>query len=385
MFMDEGLLKVDFRKLNALWGYCRLMASSGDLYAILNDIFNRRNDYAKNQTFIEVIEAQDDLIPNRDKTIEEWIKILYKKPPNEASAYIREASKLINNIKIMEDYVASVGSKTPKAYTDLIELRLEHGNLSNEEVINIAKSGLENSPQNEAMRSKLATILSNASRDDDKIYTFAITERFYSAMNLENFLPILAFGVQETINAAISKMNQKYSNPQNFHDYYVIHFLNQNYDMVFDKASADKKALGWSGSLKGTLFPYFMGALAGFNKNANLLPKMLKNNEDESRLIYNMLSDNIFEISAEQYDKWSKWCAHEIGKRVDAIVSGKFNSSYFKAARLLVGFCEVSSHTKDPKGYNLLLEYAEKYPRHSSFKRELRTALGIAKLSDIKV
>ena len=64
-------------------------------------------------------------------------------------------------------------------------------------------------------------------------------------------MPILAFGVQETINAAISKMNQKYSNPQNFHDYYVIHFLNQNYDMVFDKASADKKALGYK-SLGGS-------------------------------------------------------------------------------------------------------------------------------------
>ena len=47
MFIDEGLLRIDFRKLNAVYCYCQLMASPGNLRTTLNSIFDSRNDLEK--------------------------------------------------------------------------------------------------------------------------------------------------------------------------------------------------------------------------------------------------------------------------------------------------------------------------------------------------
>ena len=160
MFIDAGMIKVDLGELNALWGYCQLMSLPEDLAVVLKGIYDRRNDCTRNQPFRAVLEAQEDLIPNREQVIEAWIKMLYAQPPSEASAYISEAAELLHKVKIMEDYVATVGSKTAVAYIDLIEMRrATHGDISVEEIVTLAKKGLENTARGELKRSNLATIL----------------------------------------------------------------------------------------------------------------------------------------------------------------------------------------------------------------------------------
>jgi hypothetical protein len=59
--------------------------------------------------------------------------------------------------------------------------------------------------------------------------------------------------------------------------------------------------------------------------------------------------------------------------------------SYFKAAYLLVSLCEVEICMNRPSPYKILQTYAAKYPRHSAFKGEIREALNLAKIKDIKI
>jgi hypothetical protein len=85
-------------------------------------------------------------------------------------------------------------------------------------------------------------------------------------------------------------------------------------------------------------------------------------------------------ITPDQYEQWHDWCVKEIGNRVDALVTGGFRGSYFKAAYLLVSLCEVEIYMNAPSPYRTLQTYVAKYPRHTAFKSEIRSALSIAKI-----
>lgn len=383
MFISENKLSVDMGKLNALWGYCQLMADTGDLHKILHDVFARRHYYDGTLTFTDIIEARDDIIPHRDKTIAAWVEVLCLQPPNEASKYVREAACLCNDIKIMDNYIQTVGKNTPQAYIDYIELLTEQGNITPDITISIAKQGLENTLGGEQRRDKLAALLADAAHYtmDDEMYLYAITERFYSCMSILNFIPIYALGNGNATQAVMDKMNKMHRAHRDSHDFYVIHFMCGNYDIVFDKVKKDKKALGWSYSLKGALFPFFVGMLAHFNPRAKQLSKIINLHagagDSPEYDLYALLHETAFKMSATQQETWRIWCIQETGKRVDAIVSAKMSKSYYKAAELLVVLYEVGTCTNDAELKAQLQIYKQKYPRHSSFQRELRTAYGV--------
>ena len=389
MFIGEGVLKVDLAQGNAIWGYCQLMAKPKDMYAILESIFKRRSSYGEKQKFIEFLDAGSEAVPDREKILEAWVKILLAQPPQDASPYLKEAAELSRDITIMEAFVETSGADVPLAYIDLCEMYVEGGGVGNEKIIEVAKKGIENTPVDAYKRANLATLLANIamSEQDEGAYIYAVTQRFYSRMDINNFLPVYSIGDPEITAAAIKQLDAKHSNPKDFADYYRIHFLNRDYTMAFEAIKDIKDSLGWSFGLKGAMFPYFLGLLAGFNDSATMIQTMLKSGlrDSDAPIMYKLLRENIGPVSTKEFEEWHDWCAQEVGKRVDAIVSGQHRKSYYKAAYLLVSFCEVRLHAGDLLPYRMLQTYVAKYPRHSAFRGEIKEALGLAGLKDVRL
>lgn len=69
------------------------------------------------------------------------------------------------------------------------------------------------------------------------------------------------------------------------------------------------------------------------------------------------------------------WCVNVTRQRVDAIVSGEHRQSYDKAALLVAAYSEAMQ-SENPKEANAIVdEVRQRFPRHSAFQSELRTAL----------
>lgn len=391
MFIDEGELNVDIRKLWILNGYSNLMSQSdSDILETLGRIFYRKNHHGDAITFEEVLHAGSEPVPDFEKALGLWLSVLEKFPPRETSAYYKEAAILARNIDIMKTFATTTGVAEPSAYIDLCTLYMEQGHVSDNEIISLAVAGLNNTTTSSYRRTQLASFLAGRAyaANDNEVYTFALAEKFYSSMRAGDFIPIYKMGDADVIQNVTNKMDSMTRSSNRDVDYYIVHFLNKNYDMVFDAVKSDKKTLGWSGSTKGAILPYFIGLLAGFNENARMIPNMLKHGftDSEAADMYSLLRNNVESVDFAQADVWHEWCVSEVGKRTDALVSGQHRGSYFKAAYLLVAICEVMINKGELNPYEIIHTYKAKYPRHSAFASELRTALvDIAKIKHVKI
>ena len=144
--------------------------------------------------------------------------------------------------------------------------------------------------------------------------------------------------------------------------------------MVYDAVKKDSKSLGWSGSLKGSLFPLFLGIMIKFSCESVAIKKLV-GNED----LYNLLGETECTITKEQEAEWHKWCIREVEKRVDAIITGKLRRSYNKAARLIAAVYEMWLLRNENDPMSFVSGFLAKYPRHTAFKSELKTAMNDVK------
>ena len=136
--------------------------------------------------------------------------------------------------------------------------------------------------------------------------------------------------------------------------------------------------------------PFFIGLLAEFDENAVMIKKIIKDKMEYSHdinsdSVYKMLREGVGEIAPEQIKNWSERLIREAGSRTDAIVSDKHRGSYYKAAELLVAVSEMQFHRNEEEPYGIINKYTAKYPRHSAFRAEVRSALANSGLRGIKV
>ena len=96
---------------------------------------------------------------------------------------------------------------------------------------------------------------------------------------------------------------------------------------------------------------------------------------EKHRQIINVVKDSM-QLSAEQEKVYMKWCKDEIGLRIDAIVSNKYQGSYGKVARLLVAAAEaLANKGEKEEAMDFIKKYRSKYPRHRAFPSEAVQAL----------
>ena len=398
-FISEGMLDVDMKKMRVLRVYSALMVPVENMDELFCEAYNMLRRISNKLMFSDFLHAGSEMVPNADAVVKNWISFLFSQPPDVASPMINEAAKLSGNgesvIEIMEDFVKTSGAKEPKAYIDLCELYVENGQVGLDQIISVAEDGLRNTDVNTRNRDRLAKLLAQHAKKtgNQTAYRYAITECFFSATNLQNYLPLLCLGERGTIEAAMQHLDEtekpgvsRYMTSSDT-NYYAIHFLNQDYDLVFKAISSDDAALGWSSSLKGMTIPLFIGLLAGFEKRALIIQKIIGEalHYENAAFVYECLRDNIGAYTADQEQTWYARCVSEVSGRTDAIVSGKHRGSYFKAAQLLVAIAEMRLYRKEEMPFGIIQSFVTKYPRHTAFREELRRAIAEAKLTGLKV
>jgi hypothetical protein len=251
--------------------------------------------------------------------------------------------------------------------------------------LSTAESGLKNTEVGKRKRVELARRLASFARDAGKkdAYRYAITECFYSAPLLDNYIPILELDEREMIAKAVKYLDETVK-PDGFRyfsggvrSYYAIHFLNNNYNPVFETMAGDGEPLGWGSSVKGVTVPLFIGLLAGFDERAPILRKIVEEalECENPALLYRHLQKNKGPFTAKQEQVWYQACVSEAEKRADAIVAEKLRGSYFKAARLLVAVAEMRLCRGEETPFSIVHDFLAKYPRHRAFKEELRSVM----------
>ena len=390
-FIDEGMLDIDLKKMGALKEYSALMSAPKDIGNVLEDIFDTLLTRHNGLMFSDILEAGNEPVPNRNAVLNSWTSVLYDQPAEMASAYMKEVSQLLGKTEIMEEYVNTAGSKEPRAYIDLCDLYSKQGKDGYGKIIAAASRGLQNIETAQKGRAELAGILSKAARESGNkgAYKNAVAERFFSSASVENYLAVLELGQPEMIQAALQNIDNSFGSAGSEafrsveYNYYLIHFLHADYDMIFNTIRKDKEPLGWSSSVKGLMAPFFMGLLTGFSEKSLMTQALMDEKLDrriDRALFFKLLRENKGTVTEEQQKTWYEWCVKETEKRTDAIVSAQYRSSYDKAARLLTAVCEIQLYRKESAPYKLLNTYLAKYPRHTAFRTEVKNALAEAKL-----
>ncbi|MCL1914256.1 MAG: hypothetical protein FWG10_10375 [Eubacteriaceae bacterium] len=384
--IDEGLLNIDYKTAKALRAYSALMANEEGLREELEHIFALSNTIYNRLMLRDILEAGSMPVPGLEAVYLAWQDIISSQAPEKSLAYVKELAVLSDDMSVMERYSEGEGKGEPSVYLDLCEM-LAARDTPGEKIAQVAAKGLANTEANARKREELATLLANTAKSlwDSEAYTFAVLERFYSRKDLKNYMPVYELGSKQANTAAIESLDLAEGLTRSA-DYCIIHLLNYNYDRVFEIVSTDDTSLGWSSSLKGVLFPFFMGLVAGFPQEAAMI-KLLINDSSrgaDGMQVYNSLKDNMGEITEEQYNAWFDWCEVEVRNRSEAILSGKHRSSYYKVARLLVANCEMKLYGKQAlaseAAFAILHEFWAKYVRQPAFKETIRAALQEAKL-----
>ena len=87
-----------------------------------------------------------------------------------------------------------------------------------------------------------------------------------------------------------------------------------------------------------------------------------------------------FPMEKTERKKYLTWAENIVYKRADAIVSGQHRSHYGEAAELLAIVGEIKEDTGiQGAGKYIYEQYKRKFPRHSSFQREMNNYFNITK------
>ena len=379
-FIDEGLLDINMDKAKALRGYSSLMAQGTYLADDLNYIYHMcTSSYSRNISFRDILNTGSEPVPNLENILTQWLAVLTAQSPEDAAPLIKEAAQLLDAPDVMEQFAKTKGLTEPTAHLALCEMLIEQ-NSTPEKIISAAIHGLKHTAVNSHRRGELALLLADTAKESNDLtsYSYAVLEHFYSDTNVANYLQIRALKSETANQSALTFLASK----KGYHDtntYHIINMLNGKYMQAFEAVKRDTKSLGWSYSLKGYLFPFFLGILTGFNRKALATKKLIEKEETDG--LYTALEESLGNVTKEESAFLLDWCVKEVGKRVDGIVSNQHRGAYNRAAQLLVAVCEVRLLREEVNPFALLHKYLKKYPRHSAFHGEVRGALNEAKLN----
>ena len=394
---ENRLITVERKEFYACYAYCCLMHYTGGMR--LEELYRVMTYYCSGLTLEYVLNAGAEKLVDEVKFFDQWIAFLEKKDAEQASKLLRDAVKQSGGIEGLAKFVMESGTRYPEAYVDLCELYMDMSEY--EKAVSVAREGLDKLDVGLRTRSKVADLLLIMAEklSNSDLQRLARIEGFISSPDLEHYISLLSLKDKSVLEKAILRMDDVYKNGVNnraiqfsrdktsvgTYDYYYIHFLNGDYQLIHEELAKDKQALGWSSSLKGRFIHLFIALLAGKSKSVLGVDSLVKNNFYENIAkdeFVKVLKESFRDISPEQEGIYYSWCLYEITKRIDSIVVGKQRKSYGKAAELLVAFAEVMLLRESSQGVDLLETYKAKYNRHRAFIGELNTRIKVAGLKD---
>ena len=380
MFENE-LINLDMEEIMLYYTYAMLMTLHDN--ERVEKLFELEQSANYKLKLCEIVKVGTGQIPNQKKFINQWQEYLMKQNLLHKEHVLIDAIKFEGGIEALKYFVEKHGTKYETSYIDLIKMYMLEKQYDNS--VLIAMNALENLQGVNLNRSKIADLLLEIGQviKNDKFIETGIIEGFYSSLDLKHFLQLYILNKQNVITEAIQYLDKKTTKPNT--EYYYMHFLNGDYDLVWTACKKDKEFLGWSSSTKGKMIPLFIALLANEDSINHCTRKLINNSfYNESENFIEVLRLTLKKLSDEDYKKYFNWCLKEIEDRVEAILRGQHRGSYYKISSLIVAMAKAIKSQKDKTGaIQFIQEYKGKYPRHTAFRGCLREDISLAKFEKI--
>lgn len=371
----------------------------------------------------DLIEISPRPFPDRETFLSDWIAFLRTQHGPNADAWLREAVRLSQGTAGLEQLARTEGRKRPRAYLDWFTALEREGKYP--QVLTAAREALQSLPPNLPIRAAIADHLCIAAErlNDPKSIGEGRWEAFSAKPTFSRLLDLWeAFPAGDERTSwmqraveVIEKMRSRRSPPSFFYpdrdeleqpaepdDALLAHAQLLAGELeAAHRAVAPKQVLGWSStsSDQGLVVSFLLVLLSGsppetlppnlailwlWSLQATVEEYGAAKEENLSGRAAQIYAQHIawgresgrLTLDAKQEKKYLDWCLKVARRRVEAIVGGQHRGSYNKAAVLTVACAEVLRLRGEERAAEAWIqEIRERFPRHSSFQKELRDAI----------
>lgn len=363
----------------------------------------------------EMFHAGVENLTKQEQFWKDWIALLKTKSGDAESRLLQEAVLFSEGIDSLIEMADENSNVHPSLY--LAAMGEYERNHDYEQIEKIGLKAIEKLDVNLVIRSKLALKAAYASSNlghKEKMMKFC-WESFRSDSTEQNFLRL--FGIKEMADIYGKKgteviENRIKGNPEGYvrnielqkniigdYGYLTLCFYTGNFKKVRDASKNPKGSLGWSGGF----IPYGIRMILLYLYN-DLLPSKAAADiahyigfadttdydgimdfereicEESKRLRTSMFWNcfqrwkRYFPMEQSEQEKYLIWAEKIVYSRADAIVGGQHRNHYADSAQLLAIVGEIKENMGLPGSKRKIFEeYKKKFPRHSSFQREMKT------------
>lgn len=348
----------------------------------------------------DIVEAGEEHLPDFDDFLDAWIEFLLDQDPRTVSQLLREAVLLKGGIAAISEFARQYPKEHPEAYIDWIKSLdwQRDGDL----ILQVSREGLAKIPADYSIRADVAEFVVRIGEriNDGELILEGLKECFYAKPSISYLIDLYFNAIEnnsfdEAQNQAEQRVMELYGEGIAYREFYVrvpddmvytTLLFGGKYQQVYEMC-AGQGSLGWSsGANPQPVFVAYMMMI--LTKSGS--PVVVVNQLWDETIWNSRLDEQDYEkcrkiidyvretapLGKGQEEYYLNFILDTVGKRVDAIVGGKYRSSYRKAATLLVATVEtLISRQEGKRGIELLEEFRQKYCRHTAFKRELASIL----------
>jgi tetratricopeptide (TPR) repeat protein len=367
----------------------------------------------------DVIQISPQALPDQEQFLADWIAFLRTQSGSDADAWLREAVRLSQGTPGLEALARSEGTTRPRAYLDWFTALEQEG--KHREVLVAAQEALQTLPPQLPIRAAIADHLCAAAAElhETGALRAGRWEAFLAMPILTRLLDLwdgAPSGAERTalMRQAIQRVQHYLAHPPArseigwdvdslerpvWIDVSVLAhacLLAEDFEAARQLA-AGEQVLGWSSSHnpQGLVVPFFLVLLSG-KAPGELSPNLAqlwgwgllhsigfwisRSQEEESELkrLERIYADRFAQVSLspDRQEALLPWCLDVAQQRAAAIVSGQHRKSYDKAAVLTTACAEVLRLRGNREAAGAFVsEIRNRFPRHSAFQAELKTAV----------
>ena len=410
---DNNLIHTDMKRLALLTLYADyqglpLEKRAEDMYLYFSfDTFSKIH-------MEEIFHVGKEKLKDTERFWKDWIELLKSKNGDIEARLLKEAVLYCKGIEGLLEMAEENVSIHPSLYLAVMdEYEKEH---FYEKIEEVGKDALDKIDVNLTIRGKIAlktAYVSSHLMHEEEMMQFC-WECFCSDSTVKNYLRL--FGTEEMakryglrgkevlINRIKGNQENNWRNSEfrrNMIDDYMYNSLNfytGDFEKVKNISKNPKGSLGWSSSFIRSGIRLFLiylyekplpskaaasiAAYIGFPDIKDGESRMYFENEILEECHKHKVSEfwNYFQrwkrhfpMGEEERKKYLSWAEKIVYSRADAIVSGQHRNHYGEVAGLLAIVGEIKeSMGVNGAGREIFVQYKNKYPRHSSFQKEMK-------------
>jgi len=372
----------------------------------------------------DIIQISSKPLPDQDQFLSDWVAFLRGQGGSDADGWLREAVRLSQGTRGLEELARAEGKKRPRAYLGWFAALEREG--KHREVLAAAQEALQTLPNKLPIRAAIADHLCTAATKLNETDTLRAGrwEAFVAKPTLVRLLDLwdtAPTGEERTrlMRQAVQHVKDYLAHPSGRQEMETwwgeddlerpawisksvlahAYLLAEDWDTA-QQLAAREQVLGWTSSKNPQGLVMSSSLVLLSDKRPGTLPPNLTqlwqwglqnsigfgywsgiDKEEDSTLkrLERAYADRLSTASSLSHGKQEQvlsWCLDVAQQRVNAIVSNQRRGSYGKAAVLIAACAEVLRlRGKGKEAGALLDDVRNRFPRHRAFQAELKGAV----------